>query len=199
MRLSRNSMQVLAAAAFALLPALARAHVEEGSLGALDGFMHPIKGADHLLAMLSVGIVSAQMGGRSIWLVPALFVLAMIGGGIVGLNQIMVPHVELGVALSVVALGAAIVFADRRSNVALIMAFVALFGALHGHAHGLEAPKTASPIFYSFGFVISTALIHLIGVFVGYVVTQQSRLRNASTYLGCLVSGAGVYFLAGLY
>ncbi|RQP22646.1 HupE/UreJ family protein [Piscinibacter terrae] len=199
MRLSRNSLQMLATLVVAALPVVAHAHVEEGSLGALDGFLHPIKGADHLLAMLSVGIVSAQIGGRSIWLVPALFVLAMIGGGVVGLNQIMVPHVELGVALSVVALGLAIVFADKRSNVTLVMLFVMLFGALHGHAHGLEAPKTASPIFYSFGFVISTALIHLVGVLVGFLVTEKSRVRNASTYLGCLVSAAGVYFLAGLY
>lgn len=199
MRLSRNALQLLMAIAAALLPALARAHVEEGSLGALDGFLHPIKGVDHLLAMLSVGIVSAQIGGRSIWLVPAVFVLAMIGGGVMGLNQVLLPHVELGVALSVVALGLAIVFAESRSNVMLVMLFVAVFGALHGHAHGLEAPKSASPIFYSFGFVVSTSLIHLVGVFVGFMVTERIRIRHASTCLGCLVSGAGVYFLTTLY
>jgi urease accessory protein len=78
------------------------------------------------------------------------------------------------------------------------MLFVAFFGALHGHAHGVEAPKTASPIFYSFGFVTSTALIHLAGVFIGFGVMNQERVRHASTVLGCLVSGIGVYFLKTL-
>lgn len=196
--MNRRLFPQAAVLALALLPLLAHAHVEEGSLGALDGFLHPIKGVDHLLAMLSVGIVSAQIGGRSIWTIPALFVLSMIAGGIVGLNHVLLPHVELGIALSVVALGLAIVFSPRRNNVWLVMLFVAFFGALHGHAHGVEAPKTASPIFYSFGFVISTAVIHLVGVFIGYILTQQERVRHASTYLGCLVSGVGVYFLKAL-
>jgi HupE/UreJ protein len=33
--------------------------------------MHPVFGVDHLLAMIGVGVVSAQLGGRNIWRIPA--------------------------------------------------------------------------------------------------------------------------------
>ena len=41
---------------------------------------------DHFLAMVSVGIVSAQIGGRAIWRVPAMFVTFMIIGGAIGIG-----------------------------------------------------------------------------------------------------------------
>ena len=41
--------------------------------GFLAGLVHPVLGYDHFLAMLSVGILSAQIGGRAIWTVPAAF------------------------------------------------------------------------------------------------------------------------------
>ena len=181
-----------------LLHSLAFAHSESDGLGAMSGFYHPFRGLDHLLAMLSVGIVSAQIGGRSIWTIPAMFVTAMVCGGIVGLNHPNLPYVEMGVSLSVVTLGLAIVFDKWRQNVALVMLFVIVFGALHGHAHGVEAPKAASPFYYSFGFVVSTSVIHLIGVFVGWTLTEQRRVKRASAFLGAAISCAGLYFVRGL-
>ncbi|HET7866661.1 MAG TPA: HupE/UreJ family protein [Burkholderiaceae bacterium] len=195
--MNRSTRRLLALAA-GLLPAAAMAHSEAGGRGALDGFLHPVLGLDHLCAMLSVGIVSARMGGRAIWTVPATFVLAMIVGGILGLAGIALPYVEFGVALSVLALGCAIVFVKRSTSVLLTMAFVACFGILHGHAHGVEAPQNASPFFYSFGFIVSTSLIHLAGVFIGHGVMVQERVKHATTYLGIAISVAGLYFLRAL-
>ena len=54
-------------------------------VGFYDGLSHPVLGIDHFLAMVSVGVVSAQIGGRAIWTIPATFVLMMIVGGIIGM------------------------------------------------------------------------------------------------------------------
>ena len=43
----------------------------------LSGITHPVLGLDHFLAMVSVGLISAQIGGRAIWTVPATFVIVM--------------------------------------------------------------------------------------------------------------------------
>ncbi len=43
----------------------------------LGGLTHPVLGLDHFLAMVSVGIVSAFIGGKAIWTVPATFVVSM--------------------------------------------------------------------------------------------------------------------------
>mgnify|MGYP000365618072 FL=1 len=59
-------------------------HTAEGSL--LAGFLHPLTGADHLLAMVAVGVWSA-LASRSVrdalW-APVAFVALMILGALLG-------------------------------------------------------------------------------------------------------------------
>jgi hydrogenase/urease accessory protein HupE len=45
-----------------LWPAVARAHAGGSDTGLVNGLMHPVFGVDHLLAMVGVGVVSAQAG-----------------------------------------------------------------------------------------------------------------------------------------
>ena len=91
----------LIASTLLLLPTAAFAHSFKGDAGFMSGLFHPVLGFDHLLAMLSVGIVSAQMGGRAIWTVPLAFVTFMGVGGFLGMQGIPVPGVEYGIAISV--------------------------------------------------------------------------------------------------
>ena len=63
------------------------AHTFTGMIGFYDGLSHPVLGIDHFLAMVSVGIVSAQIGGRAIWTVPSTFVVMMIIGGILEIQK----------------------------------------------------------------------------------------------------------------
>lgn len=190
----RRSSAVLGAVLW--FPIAALAHSETAATGFMAGLLHPVFGFDHLLAMLSVGIVSAQMGGHRIWTVPALFVSAMIVGGSIGANRIDFPFIETGIAASVVVLGLGIVFARRgRIAPALIMACVAFFGSLHGYAHGAEMPDSANPVYYAFGFVLSTSTIHLAGVLIGHVFTRHRSLEQALVVMGGVVATVGVVFL----
>ena len=54
-------------------------------VGFYDGLTHPVLGLDHFLAMISVGIISAQIGGRAILNIPITFVILMIIGGFLGM------------------------------------------------------------------------------------------------------------------
>jgi len=93
-----NRKKIFQSILFALLlsaiPSVAYAH--DGTNlplgGFLSGMVHPVLGYDHLLAMLSVGILSAQIGGRAIWTVPATFVSVMALGGLLGLIGIGQPY-----------------------------------------------------------------------------------------------------------
>ena len=61
-----------------LFPVAAMAHTGVGSTSGFGaGFGHPLGGADHMLAMIAVGLWAAQQGGRSLWLVPTAFVAVM--------------------------------------------------------------------------------------------------------------------------
>jgi urease accessory protein len=156
----------------------------------LAGLTHPVLGLDHLLAMVSVGIVSALIGGRAIWTVPGTFVTMMAVGGLVGWSGVDVPDVviELAIATSVILLGGAIVL-YRRLPVPLAMAAVAFFGFFHGFAHGAEIPEIADPLVYAVGFMLGTILLHLTGVLIG---DMAKRYHYGITVL----RGAGGVFVA---
>jgi urease accessory protein len=178
-----------------LLPALCFAHAKQDGEGFMAGLLHPVFGFDHLLAMVSVGIVSAQLGGANIWRVPSAFVFAMMAGGLLGIYQVPLPFRELGIAASVIFLGVAIIHVDARTPPWLPFFFVLFFGACHGHAHGTEMPGSASPAYYTLGFLTSTTLLHLVGVLIGEVAIRRERLVGALRYSGAGMAGVGLIFL----
>ena len=189
-----------AAAAVTLLPQLAFAHTGVGDVhGFTHGFAHPLGGLDHLLAMVTVGIFAYQLGGRALGAVPARFDALMAAGGALGVSRAGVPFVELGIALSVVVLGAAVAF-GVKAPLAAAMAIVGFFALFHGHAHGAEMPADASGLAYGLGFMSATALLHLAGLGLGMAIGcfgeahGEKFVRGA----GAAVAVAGVGLLAGL-
>jgi len=179
-----------------LFPETAAAHGGVG-YGFYAGLTHPIGGLDHLLAMLSVGILSTQMEGRHIWLVPATFVTIMLVGGITGILGIHIPMgvVEYGIILSVVLLGL-VIATGSTLPASVIYLFVALFGFSHGYAHGVELPDQAKPQYFAAGFVASTIMIHIAGVIVGfaYAVGKEKGMLLLR-YTGALIMGMGMQML----
>ena len=175
-------------------------HVDPGS-GILSGFLHPLLGLDHLLAMLTVGLLSAQIGGRAVTLVPVTFLSAMVGGGVLGLLGIPLPVVELGIAFSVIALGLAL-FIKQSLPEMLVYIFVALFGLLHGHAHGTEVPSLTDGMLlifaYVVGFVIATAGLHLIGAILGIIAIRNSRGEMILRASGLAIALVGVVLFRAL-
>ncbi len=183
-----------------LLPSLAMAHPGHGDAsGFAHGFAHPLGGLDHILAMLMVGVFAAQLKGRALWLVPAGFVAVMALGGVAGFAGIGLPFVELGIALSIVILGAVVAF-GRTASVATAMGLVGFFAIFHGYAHGAEMPQTMSGVAYGTGFVAATALLHALGVGCGLLLGRSSE-GIGPTLVKCLggaASLAGISILAGV-
>jgi urease accessory protein len=190
----------LAAALLALAPSAALAHTGVGTTtGFFHGFEHPVAGLDHVLAMVAVGILAWQLGGRAVWAVPATFVVVMALGGALGMAGIGVPFVELGIGLSVVALGAAVAF-DVKAPVAAAMAVAGLFAIFHGHAHGAEMPEDAAGYAYGLGFMLGTALLHLAGLGVGFAIGRaaEARGRLAVQAVGGAICLAGIAIVTGV-
>jgi urease accessory protein len=162
--------------------------------GLAAGFFHPLLGLDHLLAMVAVGLLAAQLGGRALWLLPASFLGAMMIGGGLGISGLSLPGLQWGVALSVVALGVALA-AGKRYPLAAASLVVGLFGLLHGHAHGTEMLTLAAPTLYGLGFVAATLGLHLTGVALGLFFLHGQRDRVILRVSGAAISLAGVLIL----
>ena len=180
----------------AVAPVSALAHSEAAGSGLMSGLLHPVTGMDHLLAMLSVGIVSVRLGGAHIWRIPAAFVSTMALGAWAGFHGWLTPPYEAGIAWSVLLLGLAIACDGARRAVSMIFVCVALFGVCHGYAHGAEIPAADSALFYVTGFLISTVFIHVVGIFIGELASSSRRHTMALRASGVAMSLAGVWFVA---
>lgn len=172
------------------------AHSGAGLAGGFaSGFMHPLSGLDHVTAMVAVGILGAFLGRPAIWVLPVAFPLVMALGGILGLLHVPVPGIEIGIALSSIVLGSMIVFAVSPP-LWLATVVVALFAIFHGYAHGAELPSAANPLAYSFGFVVSTGLLHLAGIAIGELIRWPTG-KIIARAAGGIIALAGVGFLTG--
>jgi urease accessory protein len=175
-------------------PALAHVTVGMGS-GITDGFLHPLTGLDHLLAMVSVGIWGAELGAPAIWLLPIAFPLIMALGAALGVTGMPLPAGDLIVAVSVVVLGALVALAQRLP-LWTALAIVGVFAVAHGHAHGAELPYAADALAFTVGFVLATGMLHLAGIVIGLLA---GGLRGAAVIRasGCAIAIAGCYFVYG--
>jgi len=173
-------------------PALA--HPQKGAaVGFVTGFLHPISGLDHVLAMVAVGLWGAQLGAPAIWLLPVAFPMVMAFGGMLGLTGVPIPGVEYGIAASAILLGAAVMF-EIRPPLGLAAALTGFFAICHGHAHGTELPPNQSALLYRMGFVIATGCLHWVGVGIGsvYQWTWGQKLVRAA---GAVISLGGIFFM----
>jgi urease accessory protein len=170
----------LATALPVLAPAAALAHPGHDGSGLVHGFMHPLSGADHIIAMVAVGVMAARLGGRALWLVPTSFVAAMTVAGLAASSGVTLPCMETGIAVSVVVLAAVALFGVAMP-VAAAMGLVAFFAIFHGYAHGLEMPETASGLAFGAGFVAATAALHAVGIVVGLLIKQADRSMVRAT------------------
>jgi urease accessory protein len=176
----------------------ARAHADaaDATGGFIAGFLHPLLGWDHVVAMVAVGLWGAFLGAPAIWVLPVVFPLVMALGGVLGVAGVPIPAVEAGIALSAIVLGAMVALA-ARPPLAIAAVIVGAFAVFHGHAHGTELPTAANPLVFSLGFVLATGLLHAGGIAFGLLVRWPAG-RWAVRGVGGLIGLAGVGFLSGV-
>ena len=188
-----GALTFLAGLSCSASPALA--HSAQGLAGGFAaGFSHPFLGLDHLLAMVSVGLWGAFLGRPMIAALPVIFPAVMAFGALLAILNMPEPPIELGIALSVLALGAAIAF-GYRAPIWLAASLTGMFGLFHGYAHGSEIPSLADPVAFSTGFVLATGMLHVAGIGLG----MANRLKGGALAIrgiGAVISLFGVYFFA---
>nr|WP_223115770.1 HupE/UreJ family protein [Paracoccus amoyensis] len=175
-----------------MLPQIALAHPEHEQGQFIGGLSHPVGGADHLLAMVALGLLAAQIGGRGLWALPCVFVGTMVAGGVAGYAGLPFPGVEPMILASVVILGALVAMAARLP-LPLLVPGVALFGFAHGWAHGAEGPAQGL-VAYGAGFGVATMALHLVGIGMGKLLQRDLLLRamgGATTLAGLALTVAG--------
>jgi len=173
----KSRTSVLLALMGVIFTPFAQAHiVTTGTMGLLSGVVHPLTGADHVLAAIAAGIWAAVSGGSRARSVIAAF-LGMLGlGAVDGFAGASLGLVEPVIALSVIALG--VLIALRVSLPQLVAPAVAGgFALFHGYAHAAGLPLMAGSAWYLLGLLMTTSLLLGIGVALGrWLVKSESRI-----------------------
>jgi urease accessory protein len=178
-----------------LAAAPALAHPGHGDLTLAAGLLHPLSGADHVLAMTAVGLLAAKRGGPALIAWPCAFVAAMLAGYGLGLAHLISFPLEPGVLASVIVLGA-LAASSIEAPLAAGLGLIGLFGLCHGYAHGREAPAAAG-MGFPIGFAVSTAVLHGLGLALGIVALRLRRPALLRMLGGGVALGGIVLALAG--
>lgn len=194
-----KTMRLILALAGLFVSTAAYAHTGHGEAsGFASGFMHPVGGLDHVLAMIAVGVLAFVAGGRALLVLPASFMAAMLAGGVLGMTGMELPLVEAGIAASIVVIAglAALGYAMPVWTYGLVVAF---FGIFHGFAHGAEMPLDASGYAYAAGFLFATGLLHLSGIAASFAgAAMVGRHGHMLARIGSgLLAMAGVGVMSG--
>lgn len=174
----------------------AQAHTGAGAVhGFGDGLLHPLMGVDHVLVMLAIGLWAALRGGRALWLLPMSFLLMMAAGAGLHLAGFTFNAAESWVAFSVLVSGL-LVWGNYRIASGLAVALAGGFALSHGYVHAAELQTGADASTYALGFLLTTALLHVLGIVAG--LSGIARVKIISAGFGLLCALVGTALLAGL-
>lgn len=190
---------VVAASVLSAGPASAH-HVMGGRMattfgeGLLSGLAHPIIGLDHFAAVVAVGcLAAAPVAGVRL---AIGYIVAMICGVAIHLQGAALPGAEILVALSVIALGVALL-RQRQMAPGAALALFAAVGILHGYAlgesiYGAEpTPLTA----YLLGLAVIQSVVALAAMVAARVIWQRSDDHSPLRLTGAGIAGIGLAIL----
>ena len=180
--------RLLTALSLFLLSGAALAHPGHPEGGFATGFLHPLMGADHLLAMLAVGFWAARAKGAMRWAFPAAFVACMALGAAVQL-----PFVEPMIAVSLLVFGL-VLAAAIRMPVGAGVPLVAFFALVHGQAHFSEMPAGLSVGAFAAGMLLATAMLHAAGLAASLGLARAAAWLPRVFGAGTALAGAWLLF-----
>lgn len=161
----------------------------------MAGFVHPWLGMDHLLVMFAIGLWGYMISGRHLCcLTPIVFLLFMAIGAGVGFTDFTLPYAELWVSLSVLVFGL-VISVNWQVPTVWVTSLAAIFALFHGNVHAVEIPKDAVQLDYALGFLLSTAILHGLGVATGLLGAKAFSLKRIG--FGLICASVGMLLLAG--
>lgn len=195
--MTKRSGIVLSGIVFLTATGAAMAHPghETGHPLFLEGLLHPLTGFDHLLAMLAVGLWSAltHQTLRQAAFTPAAFLALLLAGAVLGISGLRLPAVEPMIIASLLVLG--LLVAARKTVPQWAGSAIAGFFALfHGLAHGAELPAQGNALLFVAGFMLSTLVLHVCGLFLGFKLKPHGKWISRS--VGAGIAAYGLSLLA---
>lgn len=186
-------MRRLIALAPFLFPALALAHPGHHHIDWHDGFLHPLTGLDHLMALLAAGVWLAQSETRGKWLLIAAFIAVLALAIPLGMQFAHLTF-EAGIVATLVVLGALMTM-DVRGPLGMRAVVVLTTAAIHGFVHGTELPVGEAVTPFIAGLIVSSMMVIAVALAAGgYVRRVLSDLPARLAGVAVVVTGIVLSF-----
>lgn len=130
--------------------------------GFLWGMAQPVLSLDHLVSLVSLGLISALIVHGA--LIPASFVLATVFGTIIHLFPLNFTGAEIAIAACTMTFGTILVISQQRNWLVLVI-LGAIAGLFHGYADGES--------------ITGTGIISLVAYVLGVTLTQYVVAMSA--------------------
>ena len=166
--------------------------------GFLSGLGHPVIGLDHLVFVITLGLLAALRNKIGL-VIPFVFVLATAVGTGIHLLSVDLPLPEVIISASVLIMG---VFLAQKSqtNFSLLIGLGAIAGIFHGYAYGeaIIGAETTALTAYLLGFCAIQLAIGAIAFNIGRLalVTSDSKSNLSLRFAGFVVCGIGAAFFS---
>jgi urease accessory protein len=165
-----------------------------GPHGFLHGLAHLFLGADHLLAMVTVGLWSGFVLTTRVWAGAAAFLGAMVAGAAMSWAGIGFAGAEALTVASVLVFGVlTLVSGTGQAGWQTVGTLVTIagFALAHGHAHATEAVGALQT--YLAGFLIATAGLHLGGLVIARCLSLRGGVQQT---FGAAITLSGLVLAA---
>ncbi len=175
-----NYYKFLITAILSLLAPLAQAHtgshVDMVFTGFVAGLVHPLMGADHLIALVLVGFLMSRRKGSQLVMLTAIVLSLAVGallGGLLGGQA----WVEGAILLSIPAF-LVMQWTHKSTQLKLTVLLVSLFMLTHGWAHGVGMGTIS--LSFILGFLLtSAAVISMASLFAVALKSKKKIVDHA--------------------
>jgi urease accessory protein len=193
----RTGIACRAAALLALTLAAAtpaQAHLMNSGFGPFyDGLAHPLLSPEDLLPAVAMTLLAGLGGARAgrfvLAILPAAWLAGMVAGWAIGL-----PGAPAWLIAVVTALLGALVAADLRLPLAVVIVVAAALGALLGYDNGRDLAATTGALVAILG--IACSLFAIVSLLAGQVAVLQAHwARLAVRISGSWIAAIGLLML----
>ena len=138
-----------------------------------NGLLHPLTGLDHLIMLLGVGFLAAQMKGKQVSIILGALVTMLVGTGFGALTG-LITGMESFIMASAFVVAVAVWKQSQQvdSKINLLSSAAVVMVLFHGWAHGVEAPA-AQLVQFIPGMLISAAALLTLGAVIGRQVNAK--------------------------
>ncbi len=166
-----------------------------------QGFWHPVFNFAHILPIIAIGLMSIHTSSKGgLYKLLVVFLFGLLIGAIAAVSGINVPKIpnvtfDADITWGFCFLAGLLVLMRNQGSILLSMILVGIFSFFHAYIHGQNTPLSDDSLLYIFGFMLGTAALYSLGIFIGILCNLSRKAVHMRNLCGAAIAALGLYLL----